>query len=122
MTIKKVLIDCDPGMDDSLALILACKSKELDVKAITTVSGNYHVDVTSNNALKILELIGRAEIPVAKGLAKPLVRSLASDPFTHGSDGQAEAFLSDPQKSLEDIHAADLLNSSKSLWVKLTSK
>ncbi|MBS4208906.1 nucleoside hydrolase [Bacillus sp. FJAT-50079] len=109
MTVKKVLIDCDPGMDDSLALVLACKSEELDVKAITTVSGNYHVDVTSVNALKTLELIDKMDIPVAKGLAKPLVRPLASDPFTHGSDGQAEAFLSNPTKQLEEIHAADLI-------------
>ncbi|REK77725.1 nucleoside hydrolase [Paenibacillus paeoniae] len=106
---KKVLIDCDPGMDDSLALILACKSPELDVKAITTVSGNYHVDVTSVNALKTLELIGREDIPVARGLAKPLVRALASDPFTHGSDGQAEAFLPAPSKQLDDSHAVDLI-------------
>ncbi|MFD0714511.1 nucleoside hydrolase [Paenibacillus sp. GCM10027626] len=106
---KKVLIDCDPGMDDSLALILACKSKELDVKAITTVSGNYHVDVTSVNALKTLELIGRLDVPVAKGLAKPLVRPLASDPFTHGADGQAEAFLPEPAKQLEQMHAVDLI-------------
>src|SRR5688500_6912080 len=109
MTVKKVLIDCDPGMDDSLALILACKSKELDVKAITTVSGHYHVDITTVNALKTLELIDRTDIPVAKGLDKALVRALASDPFTHGSDGQAEAFLPEPTKQLEKMHAVDLI-------------
>ncbi|MBP1996638.1 nucleoside hydrolase [Paenibacillus eucommiae] len=109
MTVKKVIIDCDPGMDDSLALILACKSKELDVKAITTVSGNYHVDITSVNALKTMELIDRTDIPVARGMAKPLVRPLASDPFTHGSDGQAEAFLPAPTKQVVDMHAADVI-------------
>ncbi|KMY50962.1 nucleoside hydrolase [Peribacillus loiseleuriae] len=107
--LKKVLIDCDPGMDDSLAIIVACKSEALDVKAITTVSGNYHVDVTQVNARKTLELLNRTDIPVARGMAKPIVRDLASDPFTHGEDGQADANLPDPTMELADQHAVDLI-------------
>ena len=56
---KKIILDCDPGMDDSMAIIMACKSKQLEVMAVTTVNGNYPVEITSKNALKILELIGR---------------------------------------------------------------
>lgn len=106
---KNVLIDCDPGMDDSLAIILGLKSPELCVKAITTVSGNYHVDVTCKNALKTLELINAAGIPVARGMAKPLVRELPPDPFSHGEDGQGENFLPEPRIGLFGGHAVDLL-------------
>jgi len=107
--VVNVLIDCDPGMDDSLALILALKSPVLSVKAITTVAGNYPVDVTSCNALKTLELINRTEIPVAKGMSAPLVRELPKDPFTHGEDGQAESYLADPVTALQPVHAVDLI-------------
>ena len=51
---KKIILDCDPGMDDSMAIVMACKAEELEVMAVTTVNGNYPVDVTSKNALKIL--------------------------------------------------------------------
>ena len=64
---KKIILDCDPGMDDSMAIVMAVKSPELDVKAITTVNGNYPVDITAVNALKVLEMLGRTDIPVAKG-------------------------------------------------------
>lgn len=107
--VKNVLIDCDPGMDDSLALILALKSSKLSVKAITTVAGNYPIDITSTNALKTLELIACKDIPVARGMGKPLVRELPSDPFSHGEDGQAEAYLAEPSTSLSAMHAVDLI-------------
>ncbi|MNB76685.1 Pyrimidine-specific ribonucleoside hydrolase RihA [compost metagenome] len=106
---KKVIIDCDPGMDDSLALILAIKSPELQVEAITAVAGNYPVDITSVNALKVLELLERTDIPVAKGMGKPLVRDLPNDPFSHGSDGQAEVHLPAPTTPLHDSHAVDVI-------------
>ncbi len=108
-SLKKVIIDCDPGMDDSLALILALKSDKLSIEAVTTVAGNYPIDVTSANALKIMELMGRTHIPVAKGMGKPLVRDLASDPFSHGSDGQAEVHLPEPATPLYTGHAIDLI-------------
>lgn len=103
------MIDCDPGMDDSCAIVMACKSSELDVVAITAVSGNYPVDVTAANARKTLEMIGRTDIPVGRGMDKPLVRARPSDPFTHGRDGQAEAFLPEPAMPLSGRHAVDLI-------------
>ena len=87
----KVILDCDPGMDDSVAILLALSSPELEVLAVTAVSGNYPVDVTSSNALRIMELAGRSDVPVARGMSHPMVRRSPSDPFTHGSDGLAEA-------------------------------
>ena len=106
---KKVLIDCDPGMDDSMAIIMACKSSELEVKAITTVMGNYPVETTARNARKILELIGRTDIPVAKGMGRPMTRPAPKDPFTHGKDGQADANLPEPKMPLSENHAIDLI-------------
>lgn len=106
---KKIIIDCDPGMDDSMAIIMACKSKELEVKAVTTVNGNYPVDVTSKNALKVLEMIGRTDIPVGRGMAEPMVRQSPKDPFTHGSDGQAENFLPEPKTPLDSRNAVELM-------------
>jgi inosine-uridine nucleoside N-ribohydrolase len=106
---KKVIIDCDPGMDDSIAIVMALKSPALDVKAITTVAGNYPVDITSMNARKVLELIGKTDVPVAKGMSKPIVRDLPKDPFTHGKDGQAEANLPEPKTPLCSKHAVDMI-------------
>lgn len=106
---KKIILDCDPGMDDSMAIIMACKSDKLDVKSITTVSGNYPVDVTAENALKALELIGRTEIPVGRGMPEPMVRKRPKDPFTHGKDGQAENFLPKPKTALCPQNAVELM-------------
>lgn len=106
---RKIILDCDPGMDDSMAIIMAAKSKEIELMAVTTVNGNYPVEVTSVNARKALELIGRTDIPVAKGLAGPLFREVPKDPFTHGKDGQAEAFLPEPRMKLDQRDAVDLI-------------
>lgn len=106
---RKVILDCDPGMDDSLAIVMACKSDRLDVKAVTAVSGNYPVEVTARNARKMLELIGRTAIPVGRGMERPIARPAPKDPFTHGKDGQAEAFLPEPRLPLSDRHAVDLI-------------
>ncbi|MGN0242838.1 MAG: nucleoside hydrolase [Lachnospiraceae bacterium] len=106
---KKIILDCDPGMDDSMAIVMAVKSPDLDLLAVTTVNGNYPVDVTCVNARKVLELMGKEEIPVARGMANPMVRPCPSDPFTHGKDGQAENFLPDPKTPLSPLHAVDLI-------------
>lgn len=87
---KKVIIDCDPGIDDSLALIYALKSKELDVKAITIVSGNVDVHQGAENAKKVLSLCGREDIPIIKGQINPIKRELVTAQDTHGMDGLGE--------------------------------
>ncbi|MDD3338399.1 MAG: nucleoside hydrolase [Lachnospiraceae bacterium] len=106
---KKIILDCDPGMDDSMAIVMAVKSPDLKLMAVTTVNGNYPIEVTCVNARKTLELLGRADIPVGKGLGKPLVRDVPKDPFTHGRDGQAENFLPDPIMPLDKKDAVDLI-------------
>ena len=106
---KKILLDCDPGMDDSMAIVMACKSEKLDVLAITTLNGNYPAEVTCVNALKVLEMLGRTEIPVGKGMVTPMVHPCPKDPFTHGKDGQAENFLPDPKTPRSEKHAIDLM-------------
>lgn len=106
---KKIILDCDPGMDDSAAIIMAAKSPDLELIAVTTVSGNYSVDVTCTNARKVLELLRRTDIPVARGMAHPMVRPAPKDPFSHGRDGQGENFLPDPITPLSSEHAVDLL-------------
>ena len=106
---KKIILDCDPGMDDSMAIVMAVKSPELDVLGITAVNGNYPVDVTEKNARKVLELLGETRIPVARGMANPIIRNSPGDPFTHGEDGQSEAYLPDPKMALSDLDAVDLI-------------
>ena len=103
----KIVIDTDPGMDDTLAIVLALKSPGIEVLGISTVAGNYPIDITTRNALRALGLLGRLEIPVARGMGKPLARPLPSDPFSHGSDGMAETHLPDPDAAPVAIHGAD---------------
>ncbi|SFD14005.1 nucleoside hydrolase [Clostridium uliginosum] len=90
---KKIIIDCDPGIDDSLAIMLALKSDELDVKGLTIVSGNVHASKGAENALRILKEIGRLDIPVYIGDGSPLERELITAEDTHGEDGLGETFL-----------------------------
>lgn len=90
---RKVIIDCDPGIDDALAIILALKSKEIEVVGITTVSGNVESLQGAKNALKVLKLLGRLDIPVYLGEGKPVKRELVTAQDTHGEDGLGETFL-----------------------------
>ncbi|WP_368240815.1 nucleoside hydrolase [Clostridium perfringens] len=90
---RKVIVDCDPGIDDALAIILALKSKEIEVVGITTVSGNVESLQGAKNALKVLKLLGRLDIPVYLGESKPVKRELVTAQDTHGEDGLGETFL-----------------------------
>ncbi|MCX0393409.1 nucleoside hydrolase [Clostridium perfringens] len=90
---RKVIIDCDTGIDDALAIILALKSKEIEVVGITTVSGNVESLQGAKNALKVLKLLGRLDIPVYLGESKPIKRELVTAQDTHGEDGLGETFL-----------------------------
>lgn len=106
---KRVLLDCDPGIDDSVAIIFALKSKALHVEAITCASGNLPADRTSQNALKILDLIGAPEIPVARGAMAPLNRPLPRDPFSHGEDGLGNTQLPESRRQLDARFAPDVI-------------
>ncbi len=71
-----ILLDCDPGHDDAIAIVLALASPELDVKAITSSAGNQTPEKTLRNVLRMLTLLNRTDIPVASGAVKPLMRNL----------------------------------------------
>ena len=85
---QRILLDTDTGVDDALAVILALKSPELKVEAVTTVSGNVHVDLCTLNLLITLETMELNEYPiVAKGESQPLIKSLVTASHVHGADG-----------------------------------
>jgi inosine-uridine nucleoside N-ribohydrolase len=104
-----ILIDCDPGHDDAMAILLALASPEVELRGITTVAGNQTLEKTTRNALKVLELAGRTEIPVAAGAHKPLKRELRVAANVHGESGLDGPDLPEPTASTVDAHAADLL-------------
>ena len=111
---RKVIIDCDPGIDDALAIILALKSKEIEVVGITTVSGNVESVQGAKNALKALKLLGRLDIPVYLGESKPVKRELVTAQDTHGEDGLGETFLEEVSSEYIRENSVDfILNTLK---------
>lgn len=88
----KILIDTDPGVDDTMAILFALRSPELEVIGLTSVFGNANVDITTQNALRLVELEGNGHIPVAKGAGGPLVRPHGRfGTFVHGEDGMGNS-------------------------------
>jgi pyrimidine-specific ribonucleoside hydrolase len=104
-----IVIDCDPGHDDAIAILLALASPEVELRAVTTVAGNQTLDKTTRNALKVLELAGRTDIPVAAGADAPLRRPLRTATHVHGESGLDGPDLPEPQTRPVDAHAVDLL-------------
>jgi inosine-uridine nucleoside N-ribohydrolase len=104
-----VLLDCDPGHDDAIALLLALASPEVELLGVTTVAGNQTLDKTTANALKILEFTGRTDVPVAAGASRPLVRERYVAAYVHGETGMDGPDLPDPQAQPVDQHAVDFL-------------
>ena len=92
---RKVIIDCDPGIDDSLAILLALNSPELEVLGLTICSGNVPASLGAKNALKALQMCQRLDIPVYVGEELPLERELVTAQDTHGEDGVGENFYED---------------------------
>ncbi|WP_312540504.1 nucleoside hydrolase [Enterococcus sp.] len=107
---RKVIIDCDPGIDDTLALMLAIKAPEIDVVAITTVCGNAPVDIGTKNVIKCLERLDRLDIPIYKGAKQPLKQPFISAQDTHGMDGLGETnWPINSSKTIEAQGAASFL-------------
>ena len=107
----KVIIDCDPGIDDSLAIMLALKSKEIEVIGITIVCGNSPVEMGFENAKKVLKQVGRLDVPVFVGESKPIKRDYVNALDTHGEDGLGESFLAEVAGYEQEIGAVDFLAS-----------
>jgi pyrimidine-specific ribonucleoside hydrolase len=84
---RRIILDTDPGVDDAMAIFLALRSPELKVEAITTLAGNVPLSLTLPNALRLVEIAGRPDIPVAAGAAAPLVRRLVTARYAHGNNG-----------------------------------
>ncbi|HIC67212.1 MAG TPA: nucleoside hydrolase, partial [Paracoccus sp.] len=106
---EKIIIDTDPGQDDAVAILLALASPELEVLGITTVAGNVPLPLTTLNALKILELAGRADLPVFAGCEAPLRRRLVTAEHVHGKTGLDGIELPVPATAARDRHAVDFI-------------
>ncbi len=106
----RIIIDTDPGVDDALTILLALASPEIKLEALTTVHGNTHVDITTRNALAVLEFLHAENIPVAKGCSLPLLVPLhKSGDAVHGKSGIGNANLPDPKATPVETHAIDYL-------------
>lgn len=92
-----MIIDTDPGVDDALALLLAMRSPELKIEGITSVAGNVPLELTLPNALRMVEIAGRTDIPVAAGAKAPLLRRLVTAAYAHGENGLGGAVFPEPK-------------------------
>jgi pyrimidine-specific ribonucleoside hydrolase len=107
-----VVIDCDPGHDDALAIALALARPELRVLGLTTVGGNAPLAATTHNALRVLALLGRSDVPVAAGADQPLVRALETAPEVHGDSGLDGADLPEPEAAPRPEGAIEFLRAT----------
>lgn len=105
----KVILDTDPGIDDALAFILLKAMPEISLQAITVTHGNTSVEKCTTNALKLVELLGMQDVPVAMGATEPLVRALSIAEETHGDTGLGHAILPEPKTSVVQENAANLI-------------
>ena len=106
---KRILFDTDPGIDDSLAILLALASPELKVDGVSTVHGNCSLEQAANNALSVLELARAIHIPVARGFELPLVQPSLLAPETHGNTGIGYAKLPKPKTKAVTQHSVEFL-------------
>ena len=104
-----ILLDCDPGHDDAIALLLALGSDELELRGVTVVAGNQTLEKTTANAIRVLELARRGDVPVAVGSPRPLVREPFVAAYVHGETGLDGPDLPPPQAEPSDQHAVDFL-------------
>ena len=104
-----LLIDCDPGVDDAIALLLAFASPELNLRGITTVGGNVPLVHTQTNARKICELAQVRNVPIFAGCSRPILRSLVTAEYVHGATGLGQVNLPEPTIELSPQHGVDFL-------------
>ncbi len=108
--LRRVIIDCDPGQDDAIMLLLALASpEELEILGVTTVAGNVPLALTQRNARLICELTGRDDVRVYAGCPRPMVRELITAEYVHGSSGIDGMEIRDPRLPLQRQHAVDFI-------------
>jgi inosine-uridine nucleoside N-ribohydrolase len=105
----KIILDCDPGHDDAVALLLAARHPGVELLAVTTVAGNQAVDKTTRNALKVCSLANLRHIPVARGIDRPLVRPAKHAADIHGESGMDGPDVPEPDIEPVAMHAVDLI-------------
>ena len=108
----QVVLDVDTGVDDALAILLALSSSAMDVRAITCVAGNADVDQVVANTLRVLDAASAPDIPVARGMTRPLVEPPRPARHVHGEDGMGDLGLPRSQRSPVGIHAVELLRTT----------
>jgi len=109
MSRQKLILDCDPGHDDAVAIMLAAGSPELDLLGVTTVAGNQTLENTSRNACRVLQWLGRENIPVYAGCGQPMVRQQITAGDIHGVTGLDGPVFPPLRKTLEKEHAVQFL-------------
>lgn len=107
---RRIIIDTDPGIDDSMAILFAFRSPEVKIEGLTTVFGNTGTAVTTVNALRLVELAGHPEVPVARGAEKPLVRPFTGEGWrVHGRNGLGEVEFPEPKGTPDPRRAAQFI-------------
>ncbi len=109
MTTQSLIIDCDPGVDDAVALMLAFGAARLDLLAVTTVGGNVPLKKTTRNALMLRQIAGREDVPVRGGADRPLRRKPASASEFHGEEGLGYLPPFTPDRGIADGHGVDAI-------------
>ncbi|KOY62026.1 nucleoside hydrolase [Photorhabdus heterorhabditis] len=109
MTTKKIILDCDPGHDDAIAILLAHGNPDIELLAITTVVGNQTLDKVTRNTLAIAHIAGITGVPIAAGCHRPLVRDIQTAPDIHGDSGLDGPKLPKHSRTLDPRHAIDLI-------------
>ena len=106
---QKIILDCDPGHDDAIAILLAAGNPNIELLAITTVAGNQSLEKVSQNALGVAAVAKLKNVPIAAGCARPLVREAEFAPSIHGESGLDGPELPKAQQALHDKHAVELI-------------
>ncbi|MBC8945018.1 nucleoside hydrolase [Xenorhabdus indica] len=106
---KKIILDCDPGHDDAIAMLLAHGNPDIELLAVTTVVGNQTLDKVTRNALSIAHIANIHNVPFAAGCHRPLVREIKTAPDIHGETGLDGTELPEPVIKLDPRHAVDLI-------------
>ncbi len=106
---EKIILDCDPGHDDAIALLLAHGSPQIELLAVTTVMGNQTIEKVTRNALAVARVAGITGVPFARGAHRPLVRPIETAPSIHGESGLDGPVLPEPTIELDARHAVQVI-------------